>query len=333
MSRSFSILSLGVLNAAVLMAYAQPPVATPRPAMKPAAPISPSPPRPTGTATQLAATPGDTLIAHAATELGRHQAIAANLREQINLFGHQVFGKGTYLQQGRGENLKLRMEIKLEHVAGRTSSVQQVSDGTNFWLLQDTGGPPRISRIDLRRVRESLARQPSPKPQTASWLAIGGLPKLLDSLDRSFRFGPVRSGRLDRLDVWIIEGDWDRAALAELAPDQAARLKAGGPPDDSRLPEQIPNRVRLMVGRDDLFPYRIEYRRVSFENGQLPGTGDGALLVLMELVEVELNGPIDARNFIYQPTKYDDITATYLKGLGVSQETARAPAKAPGLAR
>jgi len=268
----------------------------------------------------------------AAARLARHHSVSAKLRQQVNLFGHQVIGSGTYLQQGRGDTMRLRMELKL-HVGGQLTSLQQVSDGTSFWVREDIEGTPTVKRIDLARVRTALARREPIDSAGHTSLAVGGLPRLLESLNRAFRFGAVSKGRLDQLDVWTVEGDWERSFLAVLAPDQAERLKTGAPPDYGRLPEHLPNRVRVTFARDDLFPYRIEYRKVRHDGQVATGPADGDLVVLMELFEVQFDAAINARNFVFQPAKFDDVTSAYLKSLGIADETARVAPAPDNLAR
>lgn len=290
--------------------------------------LLPAPVAVKGPFTSLAATPGETLLKSAVAELARMQTVAAKMRQQVNLFGHQIIGSGTYLQQGRGVDLRLRMELKLR-VAERLSSLQQVSDGKSFWVRSDGLDETRITRVDLARVRYALQRQQLDAPaNVTAGISVGGLPRLLENLDASFRFGAATEERLDRLVVWKIEGEWERTKLADLLPAQAERLRAGNAPDFSKLPEHLPDRVRLMLGKDDLFPYRFEFLRMSPEINEATGRREAKVLVLMEFFEVQTNVAIDARNFVYQPTKFEDATGTFLRTLGLSEQAATAKAEA-----
>ena len=297
------------------------PAATAAQAQAPPSPVaSARPTLATGAYTPLAQTPGETLLRNAVQELARHTTVAAKLRQQINLFGHQIIGSGTYLQQGRGVDLRLRMDLKLT-VSERLASLQQVSDGKSFWVRSDGLEPSsRTTCVDLDRVRHAIQRKELAGAAAApGGISIGGLPRLLESIDGAFRFGTVAEQRLDRLAVWRIEGTWERAKLAELLPAQAERLKTAGAPDLSKLPEHLPDCVRLLLGKDDLFPYRIEYLRTRASEPGAGGPTDRKLLVLMELFEVQTNLSIDPRNFVYRPAKFVDATGEFLKKAELSE--------------
>ena len=65
------------------------------------------------------------------------------------------------------------------------------------------------------------------------------------------------------------------------------------------LREPLPHTVTLILGRDDLFPYRLEYRRKSdprAATGVVVTTASVPIMVL-ELYEVQLNAPIDPNRF------------------------------------
>ena len=78
---------------------------------------------------------------------------------------------------------------------------------------------------------------------------------------------------------------------------------------------QAPDEVAICVGQDDLFPYRVEFRRRT-EKGREGGT-DGELISIMQLVffEVRLNAPINADQFMYDHNA-EDITGNVIKNLG-----------------
>jgi hypothetical protein len=122
--------------------------------------------------------------------------------------------------------------------------------------------------------------------------------------------------------VWSLQGEWDPTRLAEMLPDQKARLEAGQGADLSRLAPQVPERVTIMLGRDDLFPYRIEYaRRQPVDKKKPSASGQMKQIVLLELFEVQLNVPVDPRLFVYNPGGLEptDQTTTFLKSLRLDQ--------------
>ena len=287
----------------------------------------PAPARPTSTT--LAASPGETLMKTAAAEMDLHQSVSAKLRQQIDLFRHQLVGSGTYQQRGRGDAMLLRMELKIQ-VADRVSSLLQVCDGHSFWVHQDLFDGPTLGRINLDRVRAARQVQPATSEPPGIWPALGGLPKLLRNLDDSFFFTTVSETRLDRVPVWSMQGSWEREKLIDMLPDQKDAILAGRA-DFSKLMDHLPDRVRILLGRDDLFPYRIEYWRNVTKKGEKTGTP--RLLVVMELFEIQLDGALDARLFVYQPggLREQDQTAGYLKKLGLVEPVTNSAARPRGV--
>ena len=89
-------------------------------------------------------------------------------------------------------------------------------------------------------------------------LALGGLSILLDSLNRSFEFQSMRTEKLGMVPTYAVLGVWKSNALAKLlAGDQPAGDAT--PPAD--VPVYLPNQIEIHIGRDDLFPYQVDYLR------------------------------------------------------------------------
>ena len=161
---------------------------------------------------------------------------------------------------------------------------------------------------------------------------MGGVPKLLDSLATSFHFTAIEESQLDRdLPVWIVQGEWQRARLAGWLPDQKDAILAGKPADLRQLSPQVPDRVAIFIGRDDFFPYRIEYWRSSGKSGagegarasaDADGTANARLVTVLELFEVQFDGVIENRQFDYNPGDLQpkDQTGPFLSNLGISED-------------
>lgn len=296
----------------------------PSPAGSPAAAASASNPT-------LAASAGETLIKSAIAEMDLHQSVSAKLRQQIDLFGHQLAGSGFYLQQGRADAMLLRLELKVP-VAERVSSLLQVCDGHSFWVHQDLFDGPSLSRINLDRVRAARLSQPPTSDSPLSlWPAVGGLPKFLRNLNEFFFFTEVNETRLDNVPVWSMQGTWERQKLLDMLPDQKDAI-AGGQPDFTKLMEHLPDRVRILLGRDDLFPYRVEYWRSTSKKGD-KGSGQPRLILLTEMYEVQLDGRVDPHAFAYSPggLRIEDQTAGYLKKLGLTEPVTNSASRARGV--
>ncbi len=154
---------------------------------------------------------------------------------------------------------------------------------------------------------------------------------MLSSIHEAFRFTEVAEGRLDDLPVWSLDGVWQPERLAQLLPEQAEAIRAGRPADLSPLTPNFPHRIVLHVGREDLFPYRIEYWRT--ESGEDGAPPQEKLMLVMELYEVQLGARIDAAQFVYRPPaklQPQDRTAEFLNRLELED---RAPHRSPSPAK
>jgi hypothetical protein len=254
-------------------------------------------------------------------------SLSANVRNQVELFDHQITGAGRYLQQGRGLRRLSRFELKSQ-VSEATFTLLEISDGRFFWTFRELPGGPSLSQLDLERIESQLsasahvggATRPVPPP-------IGGLPKLLAELRQNFQFNRSAETQLGDRRVWVVDGQWRPERLAAAVPEQRGAIEAGKIIEIKKLAAHLPEHVLLYVGQADLVPYRIEYLRRGDKSN---GAGQGGLLpgyrtmVTTEFFDVRVNMPIDPREFVYRPSgltqpkglKVIDATDAYLKSLG-----------------
>ena len=267
---------------------------------------------------------GDALLRRVIAAVDAQPSLAAKLRYQVNLMGRSASGTGVYLQQGRGPERMLRLELALD-TPPITSRVLHVADGTDLWIVEDLAGDNRLSRIDVARLRNARPKSPGGVVDPNGWLALGGLTRLLGNLDGAFRFGPVSESRLDDVRVWTLIGQWEQGRLGDLLPEQKDAIAAQQTVDYSKLPQRLPTAVVLHVGCDDFLPYRLEYwRNEHHRAGDLvSGREDlGTMLVVMELYEVRIGSPLDPAYFVYQPPedkKPNDRTVEFLNRLGLEE--------------
>jgi hypothetical protein len=263
---------------------------------------------------------GDEIVASALAALARHSSIQARLRHRCELFGQQVTGSGTYLQGPTTANL-VRLELQM-NLGQQASTLLQVCDGTQLWTHRDVLGNQRLWMIDLARVQE--AREKAGRPPIAPMptnLGLGGLPQLLYGLKDAMQFSRVQPARVGNMPAWAVEGTWKPLKLVFMLPDQLKEIADQKPIDLSKLPEHMPDHVVLYLGRDDSFPYRVEYRREAGlkDPPRTTGPGRGKALVTLELYEVTIGGAIDPAAFTYQPgdKAVIDETEAYLTAHGV----------------
>jgi hypothetical protein len=278
-------------------------------------------------------TVGDRLVMQAVMQLERRESVAARLRHRVNLGDDELYGVGSYWQQGRGDSLRVRLELQ---IAGEESSILQVSNGRFLWTDVRLPIGRNVTRIDLRQLRSDpllSAGNDAILPGHASWSPLqpelaastGGLPTLLASLVNNFTFQAPQAMRLTfsppivpettSVPVFAVAGRWKPERLAALL-----GKKDGSPANpEAKLPPRLPQEVLLLVGQADLFPYRVEYRRdVSAASG---GTVSYQLssspMVVLELSDVTFDASIAASQFDYAPgdTEWNDRTAERLDRL------------------
>jgi hypothetical protein len=251
--------------------------------------------------------------------------ISARIRHTVDLLGEQLAGTGLYLQKGRGDSQKARLELKIQ-VAGQTTSVLQVCDGYELWQHNDFLDKVTLTRIDVRRVQDAMnAKAPRNSHFATTQLALCGLPKLLESLNSCFQFRFVQQDRLDTVPVNVLRGTWRPEVMAALYPNSKAKKVEGEAKTsiEGKLPAHAPDVIVLLVGRDDWFPYRIEFRRRVQSDEQTPNQTDPTVpLVIMEWFEVSLDTPIEDRQFEYRPgdLKPANGTQKLLEQLGLAEE-------------
>jgi hypothetical protein len=273
---------------------------------------------------------GQELVAEAARRLQAEKALSAELRYRIDAYGHQLIGAGNYLQWGAGPERLLKLELQMR-VGNRPATLQEVRGDDFYWVRRDVPPqPPSLWRVNLRQLRDSVGR---PIGEAASdvlpqgaWIMLGGLPQLLASLEQNFAFDTPREDELqfraadgqsvERVAVWTVAGRWK--------PERLAALTGRDTNKKSDLPEQLPEKVELVLGRTDaippLFPCRITY-------WQAPGVGSGRIarsansapreLLTLDLFHVDRQAKIDRGQFLFNPGELDveDRTARYIQRL------------------
>jgi hypothetical protein len=256
-------------------------------------------------------------VAHAIAGLEAAPSISAKARHRIDLAGRSLIGTGEYVQQGRGPRRAFRLELRLRTRLSDTS-VLHVCDGQYVWLFEELNNKQSLLVVDAARLERARPKSQSTAVTPTAWLSLGGLPKLIVSLQQTFDFGQVVESRLDELPVWTVEGRWNADKLVQLLPDQAPTIAQGAAPDLNGLPPNVPHRVVMHFGCDDLFPYRIEYWRT--ERTKEGDASREALLAVMEWYEVQIGARIDPGRFAYQiPPNLQpvDRTGEWLERLGL----------------
>jgi hypothetical protein len=272
---------------------------------------------------------GDDLLTRAASQLDRRASVTARLRHQVSAGGQELFGVGSYWQQGNGEDLKVRLELQ---IAGGDSQLLQVSNSRFLWIDRHLPTGRSVTRFDLRQLRADPSITPPDgdklDPGKANWSSIqplllahsGGLPSLLASLGENFNFLPPQTMRLAmeppvsaqpmNVPVYAIVGQWKSEKLTALITKSEEPATENAKPKKSKplkIPDRLPQEVLLLVGQADLFPYRIGYRQLetpvapNSDGPPIPYQLSAHPLVVLEMSDVVFDATIDAGQFDYTP--------------------------------
>ena len=255
------------------------------------------------------------IVASGLAMFSRADSVSLKLRQRVRI-GERVFvGTGRYVQAGHGEEQRFRFETTLT-ADTETFEIAEISDGLFCWMHRRFGpNPTTLHRIDIQRVRSRLVELNSPDPADAARY-LGGLQRVLFSARQWFAFVDAVPGELEGRPVWLVEGRWDPVPLAALQPTRAEAARQPGGIRPEQLPDGMPWAIRFAIGRSDLLPYRLEYLAIP---GPRPVGGTVEPIGVIDLVEIELNGPVDATAFFYQPATEGliDITDPYVRMLGL----------------
>lgn len=261
-----------------------------------------------------AAAQAERIVASSIAVFSRAASVSAQIRQKARVGDRVLVGTGRYLQAGQGEEQRFRFDSTLT-CDTETFELTEVCDGLFCWTHRHNADePPSLQRVDVRRIRARLAELKSPDAADGT-AYLGGLQRTLRMLRHWFRFSAATPGTLEGTPVWFVDGAWLPDYLAILLPEVKQRLQEGTlmPAD---LPDGMPWSVRLAIGRGDLTVRRIEWLAIP---GQRP-VADGPLepIALLELHDIEIDGPVDATAFFYQPASEGLIDVTEMQVNGLS---------------
>ena len=233
------------------------------------------------------------LVASMLSRLGRVESVSARIRQRTRAEGMVLVGTGRYLQQGSGVDQQFRFEV-VNKADTETFELLEVSDGISFWKFQKGSSTPvQLSRVDISQIRARLKDFGIDEDQAVA-PHLGGLQRSLALIRWFFHFESAERTSIDGLPVWRVVGRWNPNLLRVVFP----HLKA--PHDDSEVdalevPAGTPSSVELIVGSEQLFPFRITWSARNNDGKVEP-------ISILELYEVRLGDRIDSAAFVYKPS-------------------------------
>lgn len=232
--------------------------------------------------------------------ISKHRSIRAEVVETIGLTDPPFKMTGTYLAAG----LKLRLNYQSKVPSGATGSLTEVCDGERLWSLTELPGTKRVTRRDIRQILAAVeSARMKPERAAAVDLALGGLPALLTSLQRTMVFEAMKEETIDQRPVVILQGKWNDEWHGKLAGKKG------------ELPPHLPEAVRVYFAADTQFPERLLYLKQQPSKKYKP-------LLDLQFRNVVLDGPVDDREFDFTPPENvepEDVTRQYLDQLFPSE--------------
>jgi len=264
-----------------------------------------------GTPPAATAVDADALLQQAHQKLASHASVSAKIRQQIDILGQRLIGDGRFLQQRRDGRLLIRLELRFQ-VGGQLNSLLQVNDGRQVWRDLQIGEQRKVSRVELEKVQALLSQAGNPTAvMPGGTIVLGGLRGFLLGLDANFQFHHTGQNQLGTKAVHVLQGTWRPEAVAALLPEQKDAIQSGAEPRLEELPEHVPHEVILVLGKDDLFPYLADFRRVEPQGraGE-GGAPEPRVMMRAQLYDVQVGEPADERQFVYKPGDVDVTDAT-----------------------
>lgn len=248
-------------------------------------------------------------------KLLRFNSIKAKIIENVAISDRRFKAEGVYLQ---GSNLRLRLELTVK-AGSLTGTILEVCDGQVLYTQYSLGDTPRITRRDVKQILEATkTATKNPESQLVAELGLGGLPALLASVEQAMKFAKTREETIDGQTFTVLEGAWGKDFMDQW---KAVNKKA------ERLPEHIPDSVRIYLDSKTLLPRRFVYLKQPTEKGT------PRPMVTLDFVDLVLNAPLNDDEFYYVPPdgiNPDDITHAYLERLrpkGQPAQTSEKPAE------
>ncbi len=247
-------------------------------------------------------------VTQAQKVLAARRSIRADIVELVSLTNPPFKMSGTYL----GAGLKLRLEYQAQLPGGATGSLREICDGERLWSLTELPGSKRITRRDIRQILTAVeTAKVRPERAASVDLALGGLPALLASIQRSMQFDALKEETIDDRTAIVVQGKW--------RPDWQQRLQ--GP--DGQFPPHLPERIRITFSSETQFPERLLYIKqlpvpAKPAEGQKTAAPKYKALLDLRFQNVVLDGPVDDREFEFTPPENlepEDITRQYLDQL------------------
>jgi hypothetical protein len=215
---------------------------------------APSPPPP---AAPEGPTPAENHLTEATIKVRLMERIAAKVDQEVDMLNQKFNLVGNYYKD---TDHRIRLQLKLVGLADSGSDMLQVCDGKVLWDYQQALGMRICRKRELLPILKKLEDpniERDFRSLIISQLGFGGPEAMMMGLKNAVKFDQLAPDKLDVdgtvVDVLVLGGSWiDRSRL--MGPND--RPLAPTAP----LPPYIPSNVRIFIGKDNGWPYKIEMK-------------------------------------------------------------------------
>ena len=242
--------------------------------------------------------------------------VAASMREETLVHDRHVIGVGEYMEKIDNAKRYLRMEMNYSCDNVR-QSVQYISDASKdmFWISKNIGSHKELFRIDAFKLNDQTAN-----PELVSSIdgipitpvSFAGIPFILSQIEKYYTFTScsiIRDSQTSK-PFYVIVGTWnpERFPMSNLVSEKGIKWDA--------VPPEIPDTIKIYLGFNDLFPYKIYYYRNVNDQP--------TLISRLTFYDVSFDVRLNTKQFGFSPSsdnnKPIDITNRYLKKKDKSNE-------------
>lgn len=269
------------------------------------------------------------------------KSVACDVTQKVDMLDQKFEVVGRYL---RAPNNRVLLRLKVAGLPDAEGVMLQVCDGTTLWDFQQILESQSYQKLTIAKVLEKLGApelDESLRAEVRAKLGFAGPDELLKGLRKFVKFDQKDATTLDGKPVWLLVGAWRNPAAMLQNPQQAQpRLPMLG-----QLPSYIPSLVKVYLGKDDGWPYKVTLvgrdasvlldTRKRGMDGQPIGAKSAVkqpAKTRMELTytNVKLNPTLKPDEFAFQPppnARYEDHTDQYVAGLDQAIQMRQAQSK------
>ena len=236
-------------------------------------------------------------------------AVAASIREETLVHNRHIIGLGNYLEKIDNGKRYLRMEINYSCDNVR-QSVQYISDASKdtFWISKNLESRNELKRVDAFKLNAQTANPElvaSIDGIPITPISLAGIPYILFQIEKYYKFtscSMIRDAQTNE-HFYVITGTWkpERFPIQDSVSDNVVKW------DSVSL--EVPDTIKIYLGVNDLFPYKIYYYRNVKDTP--------TLISRLIFYDVSFDVRLNTKQFGFSPSsdnnKPIDITNRYVK--------------------